>query len=226
MKTFIISLGGSLIVTKDGIQSKFLKDFRKLILEETKKNKRFFIITGGGITARNYIESADSVLKIQDEDRDWLGIHATRLNAHLVRTIFHDIAHPEIITTPTHRMLTNKKVIVASGWKPGWSTDYVATLIAHEYDIDTIINLSNIEYAYDKDPNKYNDAKKIESIGWPAFRKIVGDKWTPGLNMPFDPIASRKAEKLNLEVIITNGKNLKNLKKILNGEKAQGTVIK
>ncbi|MDD4333294.1 MAG: UMP kinase, partial [Patescibacteria group bacterium] len=48
--------------------------------------------------------------------------------------------------------------------------------------------------------------------------------WSPGLNMPFDPIASRKAQELNLQVIIA-GKNLKNLKNILEDKKFKGTVI-
>lgn len=224
-KTFIISLGGSLIVPEGGIDWRFLKKFRELIISQTKKGRKFFLISGGGVTARDYIMGADKILKVSDNDRDWLGIHATRLNAHLLRTVFRDIAHPEIIKNPTIHISTNKKIIIGGGWKPGWSTDYVATMIAQEYEVDTVINLSNIEYAYDKDPKKYKDAKKIENIDWKNFRKIVGNKWTPGLNMPFDPIASKKAQNLGLEVVITNGKKLTNLEKCLNGEKFKGTVI-
>jgi len=224
-KTFIISLGGSLVVTQDGINFEFLKKFRALILGEIKKGTRFFLIVGGGATARNYIQAADKVIKVSDNDRDWLGIHSTRLNAHLLRTVFRDVAHPEIIKNPTIKLNTNKKIIVAGGWKPGWSTDYVAALIAQEYEVDTVINLSNICCAYDKDPKKHMDAKKIMTINWPDFRKIVGNKWKPGLNMPFDPIASQKAEKLGLKVFIANGEDLKNFKNILEGKKFKGTLI-
>ncbi len=224
-KSFIISLGGSLIVPETGIDYLFLKKFRKLILEQIKKGQKFFIVAGGGATARNYINAADKIKKVADDDRDWLGIHSTRLNAHLIRTIFRDVAHPEIIKNPTIIMPSKKKVVVGGGWKPGWSTDYVTTIIAQEYEIKKIINLSNIDYAYDKDPKKYDDAKKIKEITWKDFRKIVGSKWSPGLNMPFDPIASRKADELNLEVVIMNGKKIANLKKYLNNEKYFGTTI-
>ena len=224
-KTFIISLGGSLIVPPKGIDYKFLKNFKKLILKYTKKNYKFFIISGGGITARNYIKGAENITDVTDNDRDWLGIHATRLNAHLLRTIFRKESYHEIIKNPTIHFPIDKKIIIGGGWKPGWSTDYVATIIAQEYKIKTIINLSNIDYAYDKDPKKYKDAKKIEKINWDNFRKIVGNKWKPGLNAPFDPIASKKAQQLKLSVIIANGNKLNNLENILNNKKFKGTLI-
>jgi uridylate kinase len=225
-KTYIISVGGSLIVPNGGIDWKFLKNLRSLIEAEVKKGNRFFLIAGGGATCRNYIAAADKVVRVSDEDRDWLGIHTTRLNAHLLRTILFDFAHPEIIKNPTFHLSTNKKVVIAGGWKPGWSTDYDAVMIAQEYEIKTIINLSNIDHACDKDPNKFKNAKAIDSIGWKEFRKIVGNEWKPGMNMPFDPIASRKAESLGLEVIIMNGKNLTNLKNYFAGKKIKGTVIR
>jgi len=53
----------------------------------------------------------------------------------------------------------------------------------------------------------------------------VGNKWTPGMNVPFYPIASRLADKWNMEVVIAKGTDLKNLKKILEHKKFVGTVI-
>ncbi len=225
-KTYIISLGGSLVVPDCGINWKFLKKFRQLIMDRIRKGDSFFLIVGGGMTCRNYISAADRILEVSDEDKDWLGIHATRLNAHLLRTIFRDVAHPEIIKNPTFRMATDRKMILAGGWKPGWSTDYIATLLAQEYEVKTVINLSNIDYAYDKDPKKNKDARPIKEIGWQDFRKIVGNRWNPGLNAPFDPIASKKAQELSLEVLIMNGSKLDNLKKYFETGKFRGTLIK
>ncbi len=225
-KTYVISIGGSLIVPPEGVDWHFLKNFRSLILEKIKQGSKFFLIAGGGKTSRNYVEAASRVVKIERDDLDWLGIHATRLNAHLLRTIFRDQANPEIIKNPTFRLYSEKNIMVASGWKPGWSTDYVATMIAQEYDAKTILNLSNIDYVYDKDPNKHKDAKIKTKMNWVEFRKLVGNKWSPSLNAPFDPIASKKAQELGLEVIIMNGKNIANLKNCLEGKKFKGTVIK
>jgi len=224
--TYIISVGGSLVVTDKGINWQFLKKFRSLILKQLKKGKKFYLVIGGGATARNYINAASKIFKVTDDDRDWLGIHSTRLNAHLLRTIFRNVAHPEIIKNPTFHMGAKEKIIVAGGWKPGWSTDYVAAMIAQEHNVKTVINLSNIDYVYSADPKKDKQAEKIKNINWKKFRKIVGSKWTPGLNAPFDPIASKKAEALNLEVVIMNGRNLKNLESFLDKGEFKGTLIK
>jgi uridylate kinase len=230
-ETFVISLGGSLIVPAEGIDWKFLRAFRALIVGEIKKNKRFVIVTGGGDTARRYQQAADKVVKITKNDMDWLGIHATRLNAHLIKTIFRDHAHPRINKNPRTKadirrhFAKGESIMLAAGWHPGWSTDYVSTILAERLGAKTVVNLSNIKYVYDKDPKKFKDAKKIKNITWHDFRKIVGNKWDPGLNMPFDPVASKHAEELGLKVIITDGRNIANLNNILSGKNFLGTSV-
>lgn len=227
-KIIVISLGGSLIVPKH-IDWKFLKKFRELIISQIKKGKKFIIITGGGYAAREYQNAACLVTDLTADDRDWLGIHATRMNAHLVRTIFRKFAHPVINKNP-HDVedFYNFKgsIMVAAGWRPGFSTDFDAVTLGKYFDAKQIVNLSNIDYACDKDPKKFPDAKKIKEINWKDFRKIVGDKWDPGMNVPFDPVASKMADESGMEVVIMNGKKLKNLENYLEGKKFNGTVIK
>ena len=53
---------------------------------------------------------------------------------------------------------------------------------------------------------------------------MVGDKWDPGLHAPFDPVASKHAQKEKMKVVIM-GKNLKNLDNFLNGKRFKGTVV-
>jgi uridylate kinase len=224
-ESFVFSVGGSLLVTADGIETKFLKAFRAFIIRQAKKGKRFYLVVGGGVTARTYIKAALAVAPISQVDRDWVGISATRLNAQLLRTAFGSLAYPEVITDPNIKIKTQKPLVIAAGYKPGWSTDYVAVLLAKRNNIKTVINLSNIDYAYDKDPRRFQDAKKLEQVSWPVFRKIVGNRWTPGLNAPFDPIASRTAAQAGMKVVVINGRNLKNLEKFLAGEKFVGTSI-
>jgi len=225
MKTVIISLGGSIIVPEE-IDHDFLKKFKNLIETFIKKDYRFIIITGGGHTCRKYNKAASSVCAVHPDDLDWLGIHATRINAHLLRTIFKKDAYEKIIKNPDERIKTNKKIIIASGWKPGRSTDYVAVKLAENFKVNEIINLSNIEYVYDRDPKKFKDAKPASNMSWKDFRKIVGDRWDPGLNMPFDPVASKKAQELKLKVVIMKGTNIQNMKNYLEDRNFKGTVIK
>lgn len=211
------------------IDWKFVKKFKALIEEEIKKGYKFILITGGGKTARKYIDAAAKVDDINNEDKDWIGIHATRMNAHFIRTIFRKHAHPRINKNP-HDLEDfynfKEDILVAAGWRPGFSTDFDAVLLAKYLGIKTLINLSNIDYICDKDPRKFENCKKIERISWKEFRKIVGDKWDPGMNAPFDPIASKQAQEIGLEVAIMNGQKLANLKNYLDGKKARGTIIR
>ncbi|MCH8067373.1 MAG: UMP kinase [Nanoarchaeota archaeon] len=223
MKTIIMSLGGSVIVP-DKIDVKFLVDFKKIIYRYIKKNFRFVIYCGGGRTARNYQEAASKIVKLNNEDLDWLGIHATRLNAHFIKTLFNSITEDIIVKNPTQKIRFTKRILIAGGWKPGWSTDYDAVLLAKNLNIDTVINMSNINYVYDRDPKKNKNAKKIRNICWKHYRKISGNKWKAGLNKPFDPIAAKEAEKSGLKVIVI-GKNLSNFENLLNNRKFEGTVI-
>ena len=224
----VISLGGSLIVPEE-IDWKFLKQFKKIIEGKIKKGFRFIIVTGGGKTARKYIEAGAKMGDVDTEDKDWIGIHATRMNAHFIRTIFKKYAHPTISTNPYDLegfLKAKESILVAAGYRPGNSTDYISILLAKHFEVKRVANLSNINYVCDKDPKKHKDAKKIKEISWAEFQKIVGDKWDPGSNVPFDPVASKLAAKEEIEVSILNGKKLSNFQKYLDGEKFVGTVIK
>ena len=223
MGTIIMSLGGSVIVP-DKIDIKFLKKFKKIIEKFVKKGYKFVIICGGGKLARNF-QKAASKYKFSNEDLDWLGIYATRVNANFVKKLFGNIAEDVVVNNPASKIKFNKKILIAAGWKPGWSTDYDAVLLAKNLKAGTIINMSNIDYVYDKDPKKFKNAKKINNISWKEFRKIMGNKWKAGLNLPFDPVAAKEAEKLRLKVIVI-GKNLKNFESLLNDKGFYGTVIK
>src|SRR5262245_37581907 len=97
----VVSVGGSLIVP-DGIDSAFLQSFRELILNKLDSGLSFFIITGGGRLARNYQQAAEEIRGgLSRDDVDWLGIHSTRLNAHLMRSLFLEVAQERIVKNPT-----------------------------------------------------------------------------------------------------------------------------
>ena len=183
------------------------------------------IITGGGKINQRYNEAAKILSSPSGEDLDWIGIAALKLNAELVRVIFGDSAHPQVIADLSSNFDSPKPVIIGSAFKPGSSTDYDAALAAKNLGAKKLVNLSNIDYVYDADPKINPNAKKIEKISWAEYRKLIPPKWTSRLNSPFDPIASKLAEEYNLEVIIMNGKPITSLENYLNGKKFAGTII-
>lgn len=225
-ETIVMSVGGSLIVPGT-IDTAFLTTLKSLITKETAQGRRFIIIAGGGRTARNYQEAAAAVSTLTTEDLDWMGIHATRLNGHLLRTIFRDLAYPVVITNPDEILDTpkNAPVIIAAGYRPGSSTDLRAVQIAHRVNATKLINLSNIDYVYTADPRTNPDATKIETISWPEFRALIPAEWDPGLSSPFDPVAAKEAELHNIEVAIINGNHPTALPDYLANEPFVGTRI-
>ena len=226
-KVFVISLGGSIVIPKPGgIDILFLRNFKNLILKFLKKGYQFIIIVGGGKICRIYQGAAKEVGNASSNDMDWLGIEATKLNAKLIQVIFQKQSYKKVIDNPlTKSDFSKAKIVIASGWKPGFSTDFDAVLFAKRAKAKTIINLSNIDFVYDSDVNIYKNAKPIKNISWNDYLKLVGEKWTPGLSTPFDPIAAKMANKLNKKVIIAKGANIKNLENILSNQKFIGTVI-
>ena len=208
------------------IDTDYLASFKRFIISRIEQGERFILIAGGGKVARRYQQAAADVSEIDDEEKDWLGVHSTRLNAHLLRTIFKRYAHPRIFTNLDEHINFKEHVLIGAGWKPGWSTDYIAVRLAERYEGQSIINLSNIEYVYSEDPRINPNATKYENISWADFRNIVGSTWCPGMSAPFDPIASQEADRLALTVAILNGRNLNNLHHYLDGNTFQGTLIR
>ena len=221
MQTFIISLGGSLI-NPGKPDTSFLKKFAKVILHH--KDKKFVIICGGGTVARDYQQAAKKLGPVSQKDLDWMGIAATKLNAELVRGFFGPIAYERVLDNPTEPPETDHRIIVAAGWEPGCSTDMDAVYLAQYLDCYRIINMSNVNYVYDKDPHRYKHAKKFKKIRWKDFLKIVGDTWKPGIHAPFDPVASKYAAQRKMRVAMI-GPKMKELDNLLREKEFNGTLI-
>jgi uridylate kinase len=222
-----MSLGGS-IVAPEGVDEAYLGDLAALagrLLGEDEK-RRFIFVVGGGGPARAWQKAyRNLVSRVSDQEADWIGVMATRLNAQLVKAVMGEWCCQDVVTNPTLAPPLEGRVLVAAGWKPGFSSDYDAVVLAERFGASLVINLSNIERVYTGDPRKNPDARPIDSISWAAFRAMVGDEWVPGKNVPFDPVASRLAEELGLKVICAAGKDLRNLENILRGREFLGTVI-
>ena len=230
--TKILSVGGSIIVP-DKPDTGFLTAFVKMCTQwlDEDKSRRLILVAGGGAPARVYQNAYNEVatstgLKAESDAADWIGIMATRINAQLLKASFGSYCKNDVVYNPTLDDLKfDGQVLVASGWKPGFSTDTDAVYLGERFDAKTIVNLSNIEKVYTDDPRKNPDAKPLDTISWADFRKMVGDEWTPGKNCPFDPIASKKASELGMKVICAGGKNIQNIQAILNDENYIGTTI-
>lgn len=219
----IISLGGAVIVP-DRIDTRFLRRFRDLICSF--RRQRFVIVCGGGATNRQYNTAARALGRPTDEDLDWIGIRAIKLNAELVRTAFGRLAYRQVLDRP--RDLTGiprERVIVAAAFAPGHSSDYDAVLWARRFGAQRVLNLSNIPAVYTGDPRRDRAARPVTDMRWPEFQEIVGTTWSPRLSTPFDPIATKLAARVRLSVLVLNGRDIPNVRRAIEGKPIQGTVL-
>ncbi|MBN1696866.1 MAG: UMP kinase [Spirochaetales bacterium] len=223
----IISLGGS-IIAPEKVDIEFLKAFFDLVATylDRGESRKIILVCGGGSPAREYQRAYKAIVTSGEHDAaDRIGIAATRLNAALMKEIFSVYCLNDVVTDPTSVVRFDGKILVAAGWKPGFSTDYDAVILAERFSADQVINLSNLAKIYTDDPKKNPAATPLDTVGWEDFRHIVGEGWEPGKNAPFDPIAAKRAAACGMRVIFANGRDLDNVKHILNGKPFEGTVI-
>lgn len=235
----VVSLGGS-IMYPDQIDAAYLKKFKKFVEKYLRRGKKFVIVAGGGKISRRYQEAAAKITKVSNEDKDWLGIHATRVNAHLLRTIFREVADPVVLDSRHKMKRLIYPVTIASGWRPGWSTDFIAVALALDFGAGEAVIAGKPSHVFpirsrgalraiaasngtsDKDLDK---TKPFTDLTWRKYRKLIPQKWIPGFHSPVDPVAARLAEKKGIAAIVLNGKNLKNFGNLLEGKEFQGTII-
>jgi uridylate kinase len=223
----VISLGGSLIAPK-GVDTAFLKGFASLAEEYigSDQGRKLIIVCGGGSLARDYQSALRAVATgPSSDDLDWVGIAATRVNGELLRRIFRRWCVEDLVTDPTAVPVFAGRIMVAAGWKPGFSTDNDAVVLARRFSADTVVNLSNVARVYTDDPKTNPAARPLEKASWKEMFAIVGDTWTPGKNTPFDPVAARTAAQARIRVIFADGRDLPNLRTILWGGPFVGTTI-
>ena len=229
--TKVLSVGGSIVVPNQP-DTEFLTKFISMVKDWLSEDasRKLILVVGGGAPARVYQNAyAEIASKVGNSSRtdaaDWIGIMATRLNAQLVKASFGDLCQNDVVYDPTAPIDFKGRILLAAGWHPGFSTDNDAVLLAEKHNAKVVVNLSNIEKVYTDDPRKNPDAKPIDQISWKDFRKMVGDEWTPGKNCPFDPIASKKADECGMKVICASGKDIENIRNILDDKPFTGTQI-
>ncbi len=223
-KTIVVALGGS-VIYPDEIDTAFIKKFKSFVVPYLRRGVKFVLVIGGGKLSRRFQEAAARVTRVTDEDKDWIGIHATRLNAHLLRTIFRESADPVIVDAREKVKKLKYPITIASGWRPGWSTDYVAIRIAADLGVGEVVVAGKPAHVYDKDHAKYADAKPFHKLTWREYRRLIPRKWKPGLHAPVDPVGAALAAREGVKAIIADGRNLPNFRNLLNGKDFQGTII-
>ncbi|MDT7875626.1 MAG: UMP kinase [Sulfolobaceae archaeon] len=201
---------------------------KKTVSQLVENGIRVAIVTGGGGTARKYINLGRQV-GINEAHLDLLGIWASRLNAYLVTFALGELAYskvPESLEEFIEKWGSGK-VLVTGGFQPGQSTATVAALVSEAINTDYLILLTNVDGVYDKDPRKFTDAKLIPQLDTKELVKILSlsQSVKAGTYELLDPLAVKIVERSRIKVIVMNFNKMNKILDTIKGNEIPGSLI-
>jgi uridylate kinase len=222
MKSIVISIGGSVILSEEAD----VPFFRKLasLLKKISKQYKIFVVVGGGNVAREYIKLGRD-LRFDEKILDSIGIYVTRVNAKILTNIIEE-SNKDIPSTTSGAIDIDKPIVIMGGTTPGHSTDMVGAELAEKTDANLLIIATNVDGIYDKDPNKFPNAKQLKEVKIDQLIERYGIKWkSAGKNVVIDGPALEIIKRAELATYVVNGKRLDQLEKTLTDQSFDGTKI-
>ena len=127
------------------------------------------------------------------------------------------IAEPYIRNKDIRHFEKGRIVIFGCGTgSPFFSTDTAAALRSVEINADALFKATNVDGVYDKDPNKYPDAVKFDTV---SFQEVI----TRDLKV-MDSTAFSLCKDNDMPIIVFNLNDPENIVKAVSGEKIGTTV--
>ena len=128
------------------------------------------------------------------------------------------IAEPYIRNRAVRHLEKGRVVIFGGGTgNPVFTTDTAAALRALEIDADIMFKATNVDGVYDKDPNKFEDAKKYDTL---SFDEILSHDLRV-----MDGTAASLCRDNSIPILVFNLDDPQNIVKAIKGENV-GTVVK
>lgn len=128
------------------------------------------------------------------------------------------IAEPYIRNRAVRHLEKGRVVIFGCGTgNPFFTTDTAAALRALEIDADIMFKATNVDGVYDKDPNKFEDAKKYDTL---SFDEILSHDLRV-----MDGTAASLCRDNSIPILVFNLDDPQNIVKAIKGENV-GTVVK
>jgi uridylate kinase len=225
MQTIGISIGGSILSTKEGYNIEFAQRFARLL--SSYKDYKFVIVTGGGYLARDYIRLTKTLVDdayLLDE----IGTTVTKLNAMMLKNVFKKgEVYPSIPTTLDEVKAAHSisKIVVLGGLMEGITTDTDTVLACEAVGAASMLNVSKEAFVYDRDP-KEPGAKKLLNLTYEQMLSIASkyDTRGPGTNFIFDVIATGLARRSGMKVIFTDS-DTEHIKQAIEGKKHYGSLM-
>lgn len=228
-KNILLKLSGeSLMSDNENINKEKTNEIALLIKKVHDLGINIGIVCGGG----NFFRGRSNQ-DMEAINADSMGMLGTTMNALALRDAFNKVGLSNVIFSPfdfhelieyhseeeLKEMYKKGTVIIFSGGTGhiGCSTDTAASMKAIMIGADVIIKLTNVDGVYDKDPNKYKDAKMFTKL---THQEVLDNEEIKVMDLA----CIKDCQRENKDILVINFNDKENLLKVLSGEKI-GTVI-
>lgn len=233
-KRVLVKFSGEALAGEEGygIDTKILDYIAEEIKELVDNDVEVGIVIGGGNIIRGVSAAADGIIK--RTSGDYMGMLGTVINgiamqealehkglkARLQTAIkMEQIAEPFIVRKAMRHLEKNRVVIFSAGTgNPYFTTDTAATLRATEIGASLLIKATKVDGIYNKDPMKFDDAVKLETISY--------DQALEDHIKVMDDTAIALAKDNKLPIVVANMNEKGNLLKIINGDTSKCSIVK
>lgn len=220
-----MSVGGS-VLAPDGPDAAHAKRLAAA-LRDLASSHRLFVVTGGGRTARAYIE-AGRALGAPEPFLDGLGIQATRINARFLMGalgLVEDAPIPHTVEDAVAAGATGR-IVVMGGTTSGHTTDAVAAELARALKASRLVNATSVDGVYTADPAKDPAAKRLDRVSHEELVRLSGAAHArAGPSIVFDPKAARIVAETRIPVAVVDGRDLEALRNAVAGKPFRGTLV-
>ena len=231
-KKILLKLSGEALTGEQefGISSDVITSYAKQIKEIVDLGVEVSIVIGGGNIFRGLSGAAQGVDRVTG---DHMGMLATVINSLALQNSIEKLGVPTRVQTAiempkvaepfikrrAQRHLEKGRVVIfgAGTGNPYFTTDTAAALRAIEMETDVVIKATKVDGIYDKDPVKYPDAKKYETV---TYNEVLAKDLKV-----MDATAISLCRENKLPIIVFNSLIEGNLKKVVMGEHIGTTVV-
>lgn len=231
-KKILLKLSGEALMGDQefGISSDVIASYAKQIKEIVDLGVEVSIVIGGGNIFRGLSGAAQGVDRVTG---DHMGMLATVINSLALQNSIEKLGVPTRVQTAiempkvaepfikrrAQRHLEKGRVVIfgAGTGNPYFTTDTAAALRAIEMETDVVIKATKVDGIYDKDPIKYPDAKKYETV---TYNEVLAKDLKV-----MDATAISLCRENKLPIIVFNSLIEGNLKRVVMGEHIGTTVV-
>ena len=220
----VVRIGGSVVASP--VNTKLMSEYADLIKTVKSQGNEVVVVVGGGALAREFIKIAKD-LGLDMQGQDEIAISCSRLFAQLFLKRLGEVGCSKVAITldDAAQCLSEEKVVVMGGLKPGITTDAVAALVAERVNADLLVKGTDQEGVYDKDPRNHSDAVKLDRLSFDDLSKVFeGSVHKAGIHQIIDPEAIKVLKRHRVKLIVVSGFKPENILAAVNGEKV-GTII-